>query len=124
MGQRSEHVCDTCGYRATVSGGPDTGMVSVTQTVACAACGELFDVTSAELRPSDQLDAGGASQSPPIDPDAADGLNGLFREVPLICPRDPAHPVTPWGAPGPCPRADCPGTVHPDPTSDTIVLWD
>ena len=74
-------------------------MTVATQTIACAKCKALFDVTTSE---------------DPANPDAA--------QARLRCPRSrgSAHRVTAWNGGDPCPR--CNGALQV--TGDVQVLWD
>lgn len=44
MGRSLQFVCDRCGYEATVSGGPDAGMLVSVRTMSCSGCQNLVDV--------------------------------------------------------------------------------
>ena len=100
MGDRSEHVCGACGYRATVSGGPDAGMQAITDTMACRSCRELVDVLVATHEPD--------GSEPPVVP---------------RCPNCQAGgaALAPWRTGEGCPRCD--GTMTVDP-GGAFILWD
>lgn len=46
MGHRFQFTCSGCGLSAMVSGGPDAGFCSVTDTYYCRTCGTLQDVVT------------------------------------------------------------------------------
>ena len=48
MGACFEFTCGGCGHAVDVSGGRDYGKITVTRTIRCKDCMELFDV--AELK--------------------------------------------------------------------------
>lgn len=82
MGRGSRFSCSGCGYDALVSGGDDAGMDVLTTTVSCEGCGELYDVVT--------------------------GSPHAGRTTEPACPVDPAHPISRWQHPGPCPRCGSP----------------
>lgn len=45
MGQYYKFVCESCGYKTIVSGEPDRGLVTMTDTFVCLDCKEIFDLT-------------------------------------------------------------------------------
>ncbi len=77
--------CESCGYRAEVSGGDDVGMASRTTTVSCEVCRELYDVVISE----EPWLAGRPDDKNPGN---------------LQCPRSSEHRCSPWEHPGPCPK--------------------
>jgi hypothetical protein len=100
MGDRYEHVCDSCGYRATVSGAPDAGMVAITETMVCSSCRQVVDVLVARHERD--------GTEPPVAP---------------RCPRCEAGAgsLRSWRTGGACPR--CPGAMSIDP-GGAFVMWD
>ncbi len=82
MGTRYSFTCESCGYKAEVSGGEDCGITSATATVLCEGCLELYDVEISE-------DA--MTRRPE-------------RERPIRCPKSRLHRLRLWRHPGPCPR--------------------
>lgn len=44
MGQHYKFVCTSCDYKAIVSGEPDRGLVTMTDTFECLDCKEIFDL--------------------------------------------------------------------------------
>ena len=99
MGQLFGFQCSACGYAAQVSGGPDTGMTCLTQTVRCGVCCQLLDVEVSDT-PWDQLS------------------KKTVRKIP--CPKCGGSTLEPWDHPGPCPRC---GRSSLD-RGDLILLWD
>lgn len=91
MGALESHVCRSCGYVATVSGGYSLMMRAQTRTVSCATCRELTDV----IVRSDEL-----GNFPPPENGGEHGL----PEVPLRCHEGDSHEVALWERGGPCPR--------------------
>jgi hypothetical protein len=77
MGRIYRFECSACGYIANVSGGDDKGELFATRTVSCATCRALGDAIVQSV--------------------------GRLR-CPMAGPRSPAHDITPWTHPGPCPR--------------------
>ena len=84
MGAKYQLVCGSCGYEAMVSGGDDFGFNVHATTIVCEDCRELCDVVTARFPPY------------PHDPD--------FEQDEPECPKDPAHTVRRWRAPGLCPN--------------------
>ena len=98
MGQHFQFRCEHCSYEAVVSGGPDLGMMSRTQTITCAKCKELADVVTSE-----------------------EPWNSRAPKLPPRCPRrrTAKHPVKRWTAGGPCPR--CGAALQ---KGELVALWD
>jgi ribosomal protein L37AE/L43A len=44
MGTKLTFKCNNCGYWVTTSGGPDYGMVAVTETFICKSCKNIVDI--------------------------------------------------------------------------------
>lgn len=44
MGQINKFSCDKCGHTIEVSGGPDCGMTTATDTMFCKSCMDLVDI--------------------------------------------------------------------------------
>ncbi len=99
MGTTRGLLCLSCGYKADVSGGPDAGLYSVTHTVVCRQCRELYDVVACDLRK-------------PI----AERADFVVR-----CPRSKKHLVEEWEFPGDCPR--CGARMQEDPEG-IVCDWD
>jgi hypothetical protein len=119
MGRSYLFECSKCGYKASVSGGADTGFEFYVQTAACRDCRILFDsvvrlrVPDTGLKiPSDiqRMRFRKAEQGPPPTFEAA--VNRLppigkkFKWVTfkLRCAISVMHRVRPWNEPGKCPR--------------------
>ena len=51
MGATYTYTCQSCGYSANVSGGPDVGFVVKTQTGFCSTCNELIDYVTEVCHP-------------------------------------------------------------------------
>jgi hypothetical protein len=83
IGQQFEFRCPQCGYRVTVSGGKDCGIIIETQTMTCKACQEVVDVM-----------VGFTTTSSPPKRDKTIGH----------CPECNSTNVTPWGKGRPCPK--------------------
>jgi hypothetical protein len=106
--------CPGCGYRSIVAGGLAKGANLNTQTILCRDCRTVEDCVVA-LRveaPSHfrrQLEKFNP-QTPPSLQSAmarlpvAPGGKREWRRFTPTCPRNPTHRVTPWQAPGRCPR--------------------
>ncbi|HIK60458.1 MAG TPA: hypothetical protein EYF98_07180 [Planctomycetes bacterium] len=97
MGSHYLFNCPGCGYSAEVSGGPDYGFSSQTETKVCTACRKVVDVLVGSREPT------------LIQPE---DLN--------CCPECEGRDLLPWGESRPCPR--CNGAMG-DPTGPT-TLWD
>ena len=128
VGVLNAYACEGCGYTAEVSGGPDYGGISHTQTMACRNCQELVDVviaTEEEARARAVVgrcprcgraarlvawgkDAGGPGAYEPRSLEQM--LMGVSRSR---LDADP-HPV--WG---PCPK--CGGDMV---FTDSVGMWD
>jgi hypothetical protein len=106
MGQRVTFECTQCGYQAVVSGGPDRGMDTSTETISCEECRALYDVVTAKLAY-----------------DTVTGKATGFDTIPIHCPKSADHKVKPWERGGPCPNC---GNSMPEKTSGwrTISMWD
>jgi len=90
MGHWNHFVCKSCGYEASVSGGRDCGMMSVTQTIICHDCKKLVDVVISQLPDGPWPDV-------PAD-----------HKIDLRCPKRKKHKVEPWHGGGPCPKCGAP----------------
>lgn len=120
MGRSYLFECSKCGYKASVSGGADTGFEFCVQTAACRDCRVLFDavvrlrVPDTGLKiPADfqRMRLRKAEQEAP--PAFATAVNRLppvgvrrFKWVTfkIRCPVSLAHRVHAWNEPGKCPR--------------------
>jgi Zn finger protein HypA/HybF involved in hydrogenase expression len=100
MGQLNEYVCNSCGYRAEVSGGGDAGMESVTVTIVCEDCRKLYDI---QIGNSDWTDEQIEAQ----------------RTFKFRCPRRATHRIKEWTDGGPCPQCGVPME-----NKGGTVLWD
>lgn len=101
MGCTLNLTCPGCGYTAEVSGAPDCGFVSATETVHCLDCRELYDIVTSER--------------------AADDNALPWVDRPRRCPKRKSHRLEEWTLPGPCPRC-----AHPITQDDAQIasLWD
>jgi transcription elongation factor Elf1 len=125
MGTKYRFACGDCGYRTVVSGGRDVGMMARTQTVACAECRELHDVTVGVLgdgRPGGDASIFGSRPLPPLLPAPVDTDDYIARTRVAVCPVDAAHQVTDWFSPGTCPR--CGAVMSGGSPSDAEMMWD
>jgi hypothetical protein len=120
MGRSYLFECPKCGYKASVSGGADSGFELSVQTTACRDCKILFDsvvrlrVLDLGLKfPSDfqRMRLRKAEQETPPTLEVA--LNRLppvgvkkfkWMSFQLRCPVSLAHRVNAWNDPGKCPR--------------------
>jgi Zn finger protein HypA/HybF involved in hydrogenase expression len=53
VGSLSKFTCRSCGYEVEVSGGRDCGFQSVTMSILCDKCKEIFDVQIGEVTEDD-----------------------------------------------------------------------
>jgi hypothetical protein len=120
MGRSYLFECSKCGYKASVSGGPDSGFEFFVQTAACRDCRILFDSVvrlripdtgprllsdfqRMRLRKSE-------SETPPAFEAVLNRLPPVgirkFRwmQFKLRCAISLAHRVHAWSDPGKCPR--------------------
>ena len=131
MGRTFHFDCPYCHYQARVSGGADTGINCVVQTIVCLDCRRLFDVfTRLRLR-------GNEEEPPLVSAKTKSGRNLLptgviippfwlvdnpwsvfspgrrssappkqrrWAEVKPVCPVADSHRIKIWNAPGRCPR--------------------
>ena len=120
MGRSYLFECSKCGYKASVSGGPDTGFEFCVQTAACRDCRILFDCIVRLRVPdtglkifSDFQRARLRKEEPEPLPAFEAALNrlppasvGKFKWVPfkIRCAVSAAHRVRAWNEPGKCPR--------------------
>jgi Zn finger protein HypA/HybF involved in hydrogenase expression len=98
MGSKFEFRCDTCGYTAEVSGGPDAGFYVLVETMVCNDCKELVDVLI------------GGKPQPAGDP----------KKVTPRCPICHDSDVSPWDTRNrPCPK--CGSSME---QGEVTVMWD
>lgn len=102
MGSKFNFTCTNCNYSAMVSGERDYGMEAVVQTMVCADCQELVDVSIGRF----------GEDGPTGD---ADYDKDLGR-----CPECDGGRVSVWLDAHLCPR--CRGEMTRE--EDLIVLWD
>jgi hypothetical protein len=100
MGQAFSFTCSVCGYEEVVSGGPDTGMSCLTETVACASCHKLTQVVVSET---------------PWDPTSRRDVSGIG------CPTCNQFTLSIWTHPGCCPRCGHPNLKR---SEMPAFLWD
>ena len=120
MGRSYLFECSKCGYKASVSGGADNGLLFGVQTAVCRDCRNLFD-SVVRLRIPDmgfkipwqfqRLEAQKTPREPP--PTFESALNRLppvgikkfkWTQFKVRCPVSLAHRVQAWNDPGKCPR--------------------
>lgn len=104
MGSLHLFTCGSCGYEAEVSGGPDSGFFTMTQTTVCQRCKELVD---AIVKIDERID---------IENEAGCAENGSLR-----CPNCRTKGLKPWDEVNrPCPRCGSQMKKGDGPTT----LWD
>lgn len=124
MGRSYWFECAKCGYRATISGGPDRGANVFVQTIICQDCKQLYDALT-KWRVPDEPPALGlkplglravkaaTSRSPKGPPNFQSALNRLpykgvkrfkWLSFQVRCPVSAHHRVQHWSEPGRCPR--------------------
>jgi hypothetical protein len=110
MGFRQTYGCQSCGLRATVSGGKDHGFYVETETRYCSHCQTLDDV-SLRLWCKNQL-------PDLLPPSRVEALLEAEKEFGL-CPscKHPGGQL--WVIGKPCPK--CGGTIEP--VSGVIEQW-
>ena len=108
--------CPQCQYRATVSGGADSGVHCAIQTVVCRDCRDLFDVFTRQRRRVDAVEvikfpSFYRPEIPPVilrdssvNPKRGQPCPLEWRTFKLACPVGSKHFVEPWNNPGRCPR--------------------
>lgn len=96
MGSMFTYRCLSCGYKAEVCGGTESGMAVELTTISCDTCKRLFDVVTFEL--------------------GHEGRNGPKEPR---CPRAKRHPFRVWTFPGACPK--CGQQME---SSGEVALWD
>lgn len=101
MGCRFLLTCPGCGYSAEISGAPDCGFVSATETVHCFDCRELYDIITSQR--------------------ASEKENEPWVDQPRHCPEQEGHRIEEWTLPGPCPH--CAHLVTQD-NAQIAALWD
>lgn len=119
MGRSYLFECSKCGYKAHVSGGPDTGLQFAVQTAVCRDCRAVFDsvirlkVPDFGLRIPAELQRFGSSKKAEVPPAfeavlkrlPPAGIDGFkWKEFKVRCPVSFAHRVRVWNDPGKCPR--------------------
>jgi hypothetical protein len=102
LGTKYDVRCETCGYRAVVSGGKDVGMITVVQTMTCDDCKDLVDVIIGRFGEKDPVED--------YDLDVELGA----------CPQCGGTKVVPWDVARPCPR--CRSEMIPGAT--VVEMWD
>ena len=109
MGRIYHFVCEDCNYETHVSGGDDAGMRTLTTTISCRECGELFDVAISQHPFTEPF-------TEPACPHSEHGDQSHDNATDHSPPR---HHVERWTAPGPCPK--CGKTMA---YGETVTLWD
>jgi len=116
MGRSYWFECSRCGYRVTVSGGPDRGPDFFVETVQCLDCRKLYDVVIKQrltLGPKTKGMRLQMPKPPKVAPTFQAALNSLpksnvksMRWISFkpACPVSSMHKVEKWSDPGPCPR--------------------
>lgn len=119
MGRSYLFECSKCGYKATVSGGADTGYEFSVQTTACRDCRILFDSVVRWRVPDNGLKfvpdfrvrpRRAEHETPPTFEAALGRLPFLgvrkfkWVQFKIRCAVSLAHRVHPWNDPGKCPR--------------------
>jgi hypothetical protein len=120
MGRSYLFECSKCKYKATVSGGSDTGFEVFVQTAACRDCRNLFDFVVRWRVPDTGLKIPTEFQrlrfrkkeheTPPTLEAALNRLPPVgikkFKWVSfkIRCPVSLAHRVHAWNEPGKCPH--------------------
>lgn len=126
MGRTFHFECPHCRYRARVSGGADSGLNCITQTIFCHDCHELFDVftrvrkrengngESEAPRPSRLLPM--RSSIPPemlienpwpeftLQRPCKPVRKTFWEPVKPACPVSTVHRIELWHDPGRCPK--------------------
>lgn len=107
MGMMFTVSCDACGYRAErMVSGYDRGMMAHVVGTTCAECRELHVVRLP-----------GNPWEPP--PELAFQNQAPSLPAGVVCPANPDHHLTPWHAPGPCPR--CEAVMG---RMEEMIMWD
>ncbi|HEU6447819.1 MAG TPA: hypothetical protein VFV23_05210 [Verrucomicrobiae bacterium] len=126
MGRTFHFECPHCRYRARVSGGADSGLNCVTQTIFCYDCRELFDVfVSIRKRENGNGESNSNYRSkllpmkssippamlmenpwPEFKPSRPrkPARKTFWENVKIQCPVSAIHRVERWHDPGRCPR--------------------
>ena len=110
VGKTYQFECSLCHYRAKVSGGADSGVHCVVQTVVCRDCRALMDVFTKVRRREgvdEKIKFPGffRPEIPPVilrDVLAKERL--VWQKFLLACLVGPKHKVEAWNDPGRCPR--------------------
>lgn len=116
MGRSYVFECPKCTFKATVSGGADSGLDCSVETISCRDCRRLYDAVTRLRVPAKNngLNNGGirlgrAVESPPVFDQLVGQLpfqaSAPFQwtEFPLRCPVSHRHNVQRWTDPGKCP---------------------
>lgn len=101
MGAYFLFECQSCDYKAEISGGEDSGIVKMTETMTCKDCQDLVDVligTQGEVGKTDTPDT-----------------NDLIG----VCPKCNGKNISPWSKDGQCPK--CGGLMI---QGELVALWD
>ncbi len=104
MGMQFEFKCNTCGYKACVSDGPDRGAIAIVQPMICTQCLELSNVLI-------EYDLGPHNKSQASLEEDSD-----MR----VCDKCKGKDLIEWDNSKPCPR--CEGTMIRN--DSKIILWD
>jgi hypothetical protein len=117
MGRSYWFECSRCGYRAAVSGRPDRGPDFFVETISCRDCKKLYDAVVKERVSVPKKKLGLRLQMPKPTPSKAPSFIVALNRLPfsnlkqtrwvkyeVSCPVSPAHRVTRWCDPGPCPH--------------------
>lgn len=101
MGKAYSFECPSCGYRAEVCGGTDSGFSVTLRTSVCSDCNALVDV--------------------PIGGPKLFGNRPSKTDNPAVgrCPDCRGRNVTPWKRSRPCPK--CHTRMK---KSGTVIMWD
>lgn len=108
MANRHAYECDSCGYSAEVSGGPDRGRSAQTLTMVCTRCKHLHDVLTGVWEPLAQPTADG--QAHRLVPHTATCELCASGDA-LVAWTAPGRKPAPSGLLAACPR--CPGSMRP-----------
>ena len=128
MGRTFHFECPHCLYRAHISGGADSGLNCVIQTIFCHDCRELFDIFL-RIRKREAIDNGDTgkpaapsrllpvrSSIPPamlleqpwpefsLSQPKRPVRKTFWETVKPACPVSAIHRIEPWHDPGRCPR--------------------
>jgi hypothetical protein len=112
VGRKYRFFCESCGYEAQVSGGPDRGWFAAAHTVSCPRCRELSDAELCnafhDISAFDLLRLSGH-----------DLALWMQSQKKTRCGLDGRHAASLWSHPGPCPR--CGTTLRRE---GPVAMWD